>query len=183
MKKNNSPLLAVSKNSGRVTKKTGNLVGRNGPKGSRPINSNINRPGAGKVIVDARNKLLAKNREKIIDARDRLAAITKASKTDLRQKLSAKKPDPLRKQLTLKRTIPNNIHKIVKEIGLKSASSRTIIGRTVENELARLPGRTITTPYVPPTYSLPAPPHYYPYQAEANYDFVSEITQHIVLLW
>lgn len=151
------------------------LAGRNGPKGGKPVNNGINKVGTGKVVVDARNKLLAKNRQKIVDARDKLAAITKASKTDLRQKLSAKKADPLRKPITLKKTIPNNLQKIVREIGTKSSSSRTIIGRTVENELARRPVRTISNPFPAPVYNLPPPIHYYAYQAEPTYDYVSQI--------
>lgn len=176
-KKNNTPLMAVSKNSGRVTKKSGKLAGKNGPKGSRPaINSNIpNRAGTGKVVVDARNKLLAKNRQKIVDARDKLAAITKASKTDLRQKLTAKKPGSAIKPPVLKRTVANNIQKVVKEIGSSSSVSRTIIGRTVQNELARLPGRTVSNQYLAPypVYSVPPPAQYYTHQSDTG--FVSKL--------
>lgn len=165
--------MTVSKNSGRVTKKTGKLAGKNGPKGGRPVN-NTNSPiraGAGKVVFDARNKLLAKNRQKIVDARDKLAAITKASKTDLRSKLTAKKPGSAIKPAGLKRTVANNIHKIVKEIGSSSSASRTIIGRTVQNELARLPGRTVSNQYAAPApvYSVPPPAQYYTYQADTSY--------------
>lgn len=124
-----------------------------------------------KVIVDARNKLLANNRLKITDARDRIAALGK--KTDLRQKLSTKKPDLARKPVGLKTRPNQGIQKIVREIG-RSPLTRTTIGRTVENELARLSVAPIATHYIPPRYDLLPPPQFYPYhQPTPSYDLVS----------
>lgn len=125
--KNNSPLLTgVTKNStGRVTKKQAAInVGKKRGNQAAPKQG-------GKVIVDARNKLLAKNRLKIVDARDKLAAITKKTTPDLRQKLSSRKPDPLKNSKGLRtRTGLQGIKPLMRDLG-KSPLTRTIIGRTV----------------------------------------------------
>lgn len=166
-KKNNSPLLNVAKNSGRVTKQVA------GKQGVKVIKGKLkNQNGGQPVVVDARNKLLAKNRMKIVDARDRLAAIAK--KTDLRQKLSSKKTaSPQRKTANQnQRTKIQGIQNLLtKDLG-RSPLSRTIIGRTVENELARAPmsnmGLRYTQHYEPP------PTQFYNnyHQPEPSYDFV-----------
>lgn len=161
----------MSKNSGRVSKLNTRHTG-----GKLVLQGGTNQPALKKnqrkVVVDARNKLLAKNRLKITDARDRLAVLAK--KTDLRQKLSSKKPDlPMRKTVGLKTRPNQGIQKLVREIG-RSPLTRTTIGRTVENELARLSVPPLATHYIPPRYDLLPPPHFYPYhQPTPSYDLVS----------
>ena len=169
-KNNNAHNTGVAKNGGgRVTKQGGKQSG--GKLVFKGNNKSVVKTGTRKIVVDARNKLLANNRLKITDARDRLAAMAK--KTDLRQKLSSKKPDPLRKPIGLKTRSNQGIQKIVREIG-KSPLTRTTIGRTVENELARLNVGPVPAHYIPPRYDLLPPPHFYPYHQPAapTYDLV-----------
>lgn len=63
------------------------------------------------------------------------------------------------------------IQKIVREIG-RSPLTRTTIGRTVENELARLNVGPVPPHYIPPRYDLLPPPHFYAYHQPAapSYD-------------
>lgn len=175
-KKNNSPLLSAAKNSGRVTKQ---FAGKQPVKNIKGKLKKPNQNGGQPVIVDARNKLLAKNRLKIVDARDRLAAIAK--KTDLRQKLSSKKPvGSPRKSTSLNQRIKvQGIQNLLtKDLG-RSPLSRTIIGRTVENELARAPMGNMGYRYAQHyEASTPQPPQFYTtyHQPEPSYDFVSSST-------
>lgn len=65
--------------------------------GARPSSSSTSSP---KVIVDARNKIIQRNRSKITDARDKLAQITKQSgdvrlKLIRKMELSRKQPAPI----------------------------------------------------------------------------------------
>ena len=179
-KKQNSVQGKVGKGAviaGRVNKQGKVTVKTNG---ARNIKANI----AGGQIVDARNKLSAKNRLKIKDARDCLAAIAK--KSDLRQKLLLKRPDAIRplSSLKLKAAVSTRNQKIqvhnFSGAQLNSAGAaitRTIIRRTVDNELARQQQQqqrfTSSLPYAQPYLiqaSAPAPPlqQYYapPYYSE-----------------
>ena len=173
-KKKNNSLPGVAKNGGgRVTKHQGGRQNNNGAK--LVFKGNSNKPNVKNtkkgVVVDARNKLLANNRLKITDARDRLAAMAK--KTDLRQKLASKKPEFSRKPAGL-HTRPNQgIKKLIREVG-RSPLTRTTIGRTVENELARLNVGPVASHFMPPRYDLLPPPNFYPYhQQPPSYDLVS----------
>lgn len=163
-KNNNSSLLNVARNSGKVTKQVAGKQGVKVIKGKLK-NQNNGQP----VVVDARNKLLAKNRMKIVDARDRLAAIAK--KTDLRQKLSSKKTgSPQRKTANQRTKIQGIQNLLTKDLG-RSPLSRTIIGRTVENELARSPMSNMGLRYT--QHYEPAPTQFYNtyHQPEPSYDF------------
>jgi len=166
-KKQNDQVVRVN-NGGRITKQknqgknmTGYVVGRK-----------INRA---EKIVDARNKLLAKNRLKIVDARDRLAVLSK--KTDLRNKLSSKKYEALGKQPGLKSKPSLGIHKLVRDVG-RNPMTRTIISRTVNNDLASH-SYGVGIPHYLPQYELP-PPQFYNYQlqSDTHYNFVS--TYHLL---
>lgn len=175
-KKNyNNSLPGVAKNGGgRVTKQGGRQNGANPFFKGNSNKQNVKPPTkkGGVIVVDARNKLLAKNRLKITDARDRLAAMAK--KTDLRQKLASKKPELSRKPAVL-HTRPNQgIKKLIREVGRSHNLTRTTIGRTVENELARLNVGPVASHYIPPRYDLLPPPNFYPYHQQApSYDLVS----------
>ncbi|KAK4026124.1 polymerase delta-interacting protein 3 [Daphnia magna] len=172
-KKNyNNSLPGVAKNGGgRVTKQGGRQNGANPVFKGNSNKQNVKPPTkkGGVIVVDARNKLLAKNRLKITDARDRLAAMAK--KTDLRQKLASKKPELSRKPAVL-HTRPNQgIKKLIREVGRSHNLTRTTIGRTVENELARLNVGPVASHYIPPRYDLLPPPNFYPYHQQApSYD-------------
>jgi hypothetical protein len=172
-KKNTNALPGVSKNGGgRVTKQGGR---QNNTGGKLVFKGNANKPNLINpkkgVVVDARNKLLANNRLKITDARDRLAAMAK--KTDLRQKLASKKPELSRKPTGLNTRPNQGIKKLIREVG-RSPLTRTTIGRTVENELARLNVGPVASHYMPPRYDLLPPPNFYPYhQQPPSYDLVS----------
>lgn len=174
-KRNNNSLPGVAKNGGgRVTKQSGRQNGAN-PRFKGNSNKQNVKPQVKKgssLVVDARNKLLAKNRLKITDARDRLTAMAK--KTDLRQKLGSKKPELSRKP-AMSHTRPNQgIKKLIQEVSRPHNLNRTIIGRTVENELARLNVGPMATHYIPPRYDLLPPPNFYPYHQQApSYDLVS----------
>lgn len=61
--------------------------------------------GGGGVIIDARNKIVQKNRSKIRDARDKLAQIAKRS-GDARQKLNSKRTQSAEKYYSLKKSQP-----------------------------------------------------------------------------
>ena len=130
---------------------------------------------AGGRVVDARNKLLAKNRLKIKDARDKLADITKKSTGDLRQKLLQKRPNAVKKTITLK---ANQNLKSVHGVGNSTNPlTRTILSRTVENEFARqqfsttMPHFTVTP--INARYQPPPPHQYYHPYAEPALSFVS----------
>ena len=127
------------------------------------INKTSMKPLAGK-LVDARNKLVAKNRIKIADARDRLADLSK--KSDLRQKLLSKKPEVALKLASLK---SKPVHKL-RDVE-KNTITRTIISRTINNDMARHSyGGAL---HYTPQYEIPLPTHFYKYQnPDPNYDFV-----------
>ena len=145
---------------------------KNGVSGGKIIKSKLKKQQQkAPIVVDARNKLLLKNHLKITDARDRLAAIAK--KTDLRQKLTTKKVEPVKKLLSLKlKTLRNQ--KLVREVG-RGAFTRTIISRTVQNELVQPQYNAALPQFVPRYQPLPPPPvQYYQYQEpEVAFDFVS----------
>jgi hypothetical protein len=172
-KKNiNSPQIArVNQNSGRITKK-GRINGNNQLKKNltgKIKTLNVNQPGG--RMIDARNKLVAKTRQKITDARDRLADISKKSGVDLRQKLLLKKPaEPVRKSPAFKAKPAAGVHKLVRDVG-RNPITRTIISRTVSNDLAR-PSYSGAPPLFAPLYEAPPPPQYYDYHhPEPSYNF------------
>ncbi len=180
-KKNNSPLLTgvAKNNTGRVTKKQQSQGGKGRVTGKKPVRTGVKPTNSGKVVGDVRNKLLAKNRMKIVDARDKLAAITKKTTTDLRLKLSSKKPVVQGRGNKGQggRARSGGVKPLMRELGNRPLT-RTILGRTVENELARFSGMAPSPPihYAPPLrYEPPPPPQYYPsyHQPHAGYDFVS----------
>jgi len=78
----------------------------------------------------------------------------------------SKKPETLRKQSGLKLKPSLGIHKLVRDVG-RSPMTRTIISRTVSNDLA---GRShnVGIPHYLPQYELPPPPHFYNYQLESD---------------
>jgi len=166
MKKKQNNQVSRVNNGGRITKQKNQ--GKNQGKNTSGfvVGRKINQ---GEKIVDARNKLLAKNRLKIVDARDRLADLSK--KTDLRNKLSGKKQEVSRRQPGLKAKPVLGVHKLVRDIG-RSPMTRTIISRTVNNDLA---GHSygVGIPHYLPQYELPPPPQFYNYQlqTDAHYNF------------
>ncbi len=76
-------------------------------------------------MLDARNKLLAKNRLKIKDARDKLADLTKKTTSDLRLKLVSKRPAvPVAQLMALKlKTANQRSQKLVRNLGPGAYSS------------------------------------------------------------
>jgi len=159
-------------NGGRITKQATRAPGKQGNVTRGRMNSNVQVGRTGGKIVDARNTLLAKNRLKIVDARDKLADLSK--KSDLRQKLSVKKQETMRKLPSLGRPKPSmGIHKLVRDVG-PNPLTRTIISRTVSNDVAMHSYGAGIMSYAP-QYELPPPPHFYSYQQESDshYNFSS----------